>query len=485
MQPPDAVSSQTTRKKAFWHLDWPMVLGGGMLLFLGLGILFLARLAVGSLQAGVPFTARLNILVAAVGIGLWASLALLFISMISWRRRMDRLAQEVERYWLDDAIKKIEHRLEEVSVNYLERLTESMASVQQSVAELKLRDAAGVTWLESLYHVFTLLNEADDEDQLCDNISTAFAMLDGYAQVMLFLGEHELGPLFLVSGIGLPPEVIEEWQGKPWRPPLWGVVAPALAKRKPFVAEKSDTMDMEFPWEVKGDYIVALPLVGINTLQGVVVLVYAQNTRPRGQIQTRLLEIVAWFAGRSLEGLRLVKGLQEHMTELVTVQSLTRSVVFASSLEDILTLITREITGIAGPSDVALILAEDMDAHRVRCALDPDSEEYQALMESIDWKVVRWVHEAVQPVFYTPGHVSRDVGDLMFETTGKVMVVPLEGKEEILGVLIVRAREPDRMFEEPHLVGVRTIASAAVVGIYAVRQHRNDDVGASHPITSA
>ena len=419
----------------------------------------------------------------------WLSLSFfvlwILISVVIWvwyifyrdiRTRMlrleNRLASQESSSSLDDTVKEqLSRQVEEALEKPLTLLGDSLALMSRGMQELRLQDAAGVTWFESLYHIFQLLSEAETDEQLYEHIVTAFAILDGYTQVVLLLGRDELGPLYLVSALGMPPEVLTEWSGRPWRPPLWGVVAPALAKGKSFSAHEQPHSERsfkeEFPWPVRGTHITAIPLKGIESIQGVVLLARTGEPKVMTQVQTRLLDIVALFAGHTLESRQLARGVQTHITELVTIQSITRAMISATSLDTLVSTLGMEIGTVVGPSSVALILAEELETRQVHYAGAVELEE--ELLTTANWRVVQWVLEAGQPVFFNPGEVGEDVGDLMFETSGRAMAVPLEGPDRVLGVLVVVAQVPGRTFEEPQLVGVRTIANAAVVGLYAIR----------------
>jgi len=404
------------------------------------------------------------------------SIVILFYVLSRWRRELlHQWIAQLER-WQEANIQQVNQHvsryLDSLEQRYLQRMDESMTQVSQQVAELRLKETLGITWLETLYHAFTLLSEAEDEASLYENIVTAFAMLDGYTQVFLLLGRDELGPLRLVAALGLPQDVFTTWLHQPWRPPLWGVVVPALAKRKPFWVqedpEDSRSFKEEFPWPIIGDRALALPLLGLQSVQGVVLLVRQGEMPVPTQLHLRLLEIIALFAGRTLEDIQLAKGVQAHITELLTIQSITKTLISAPSVEALVRTLSVEITSILGPCHLALILLEDMGGRRVYLAPHVNREE--ALF--VDWRVVQWVSEASQPVFYTPGQVGEDVGDLMFESAGPAMAIPLEGPERPLGVLVVASQIPGQVFEEPHMVGVRTIANTAVVGLYALRYRR-------------
>ncbi len=450
-------------------------LGFFVLAVLGVGILFVAGVtwqSPASISWTVRDVVRLAILLSLV---LWIVALFLFLFMVLWWRELELFLRRVEQRWFGEALEHIEERLSQASVEQLNHLASSLASVRESVDELHRTRSSDVGWQETLYHAFLLLSEAENEERLYENVVTAFVTLTSCEQVMLFLGENELGPLVLVAAIGLSPAVMEEWKGKEWRPPLWGVVAPALAKRRPYSFQvrhvEGGQQPHEFPWEIAGERLLALPLVGIQTIQGVVVLVDSDGARTQSRPHIRVLELVAQFAGRTLENIRLARAIQEHMSELVTVQSLTRALASASSLDEMLAMLDGEIAQIAGPSYVAVILKDDIPKRRVRTSFPPNAPEYPCLMERIDWRVVRWVYDAVQPVFYTPGEVDEDVGNVMFETSGTVMVVPIEGREATQGVLVVVSRDDHRAFEEPHLVGMRTVAAALAVGLAAVQHN--------------
>lgn len=441
-----------------------------VLILLGVGILFLAGITWQS--PAMAWTVRdVFRLVALVSLVLWLVAAFLYAFLMLWWKQLQEFVATVERRWFGEALEKVEERLSEATLSQFTRLADSLASMRESVDRLQ-RSESNVGWQETLYHAFLLLSEAEDEERLCENIVTAFATLTGCEQVMLFLGENELGPLTLAAALGLPPDVVREWKGKEWRPPLWGVVAPALAKRRAYgfhVREAAEGQQPhEFPWDLKGKHLLAVPLLGLYNVQGALVLALDDMMATQTQSSMRLLELVAQFAGRTLENIHFARATQEHMAELVTVQSITRSLASARTLDEMLTLLDEEIAQIAGPSYVGLILKEDLTERRVRTSFPPNAPEYPCLLENIDWRVMRWVCDAGQPVFYTPGQVGNDVGNAMFEVSGKVMAVPIEGREEILGVLVVASRD-ERVFEEPHLMGIRTVAGALAVGLAAIR----------------
>ncbi len=395
------------------------------------------------------------------------------VALARWRRELQAMWTESMERWQESNIRRVGAQVGEylstLEQRYLEQMSESMTRVGLQVAELRLKETLGISWLETLYHAFTLLQEAENEEALYENIVTAFAMLDGYTQVLLLLGQDELGPLRLTAALGLPQESLNRWLHQSWRPPLWGVVAPALAKKKPFLVQE-DASEMrsfkeEFPWPVVGDRALALPLLGTQAVQGVVLLVRQGEPPLPNQLHIRLLEMVALFAGRTLENWQLVRGVQTHIAELLTVQSITKTLISAPSLEALVQHLSVEITSILGPCSLALILREDVSERRMYTSPPMPMEE----ATFVDWRVVQWVCEASQPVFYTPGQVGEDVGDLIFESSGSAMAVPLEGVDRSLGVLVVASQMPGHVFEEPQMVGVRTIANTAVVGLYALR----------------
>ncbi len=402
-----------------------------------------------------------------------AFVALVLYVLAQWHREFQIMWSEQMERWqalnIQQVRTQVEERFNTLGQHYLTQVKESMTRVSREVAALRLQETLSISWLETLYHAFTLLGEAESEEELYENIVTAFAMLDGYTQVLLLLGQDELGPLRLVAALGIPKESLGHWLHQPWRPPLWGVVAPALAKRKPFFvqedARESRSFQEEFPWPIMGDRALALPLLGIQSLQGVILLVRQGEPSLPNQLHIRLLEMLALFAGRILENWQLVRGVQTHIAELLTVQSITKTLISAPSLESLVQHLSEEITAILGPCSLALILREDVASRRVYTA-PPMSEEEATF---VDWRVVQWVCEASQPVFYTPGRVGENVGDLIFESSGPAMAVPLEGIEHPLGVLVVATQMPGHTFEEPQMVGVRTIANTAVVGLYALR----------------
>lgn len=324
-------------------------------------------------------------------------------------------------------------------------------------------------WIERLHHVFRLLAEAESEVEVCENLVAAFSLLDEYTQIALFRGENELGPLVLMAALGIPDAAMKEWRGKPWRPPLWGVVAPVMAKRKPYALSLSEVEANEFPWPVRGDFVEVLPLLGVQRLQGVVVLFRMAAPQQMEPVRQQVYDILSWMGGHALENLSLAREIQEHATELAAVHSLTRALMFAASVEEMLRILQDEVTQIAGPATVALVLPEDLERGRVRTAYPEESREHEHVAAAMDWRVLRWVWQAVQPVFYTPGHVGENVGDLMFETGGQVLVLPVEGQQEPVALLVVCSRSPTHIFEELHLMALRALMPAVTVGLYALR----------------
>ncbi len=440
---------------------WPswiwLSLGGGFILLGAMVVGVTWGLARFSRPAALPWG-----MLFLVTVGLWAVTAGVAVGL--WR-----LHREIREAVANVPAVTPAQVMEEVAQVVQARLEQTLAALQRNLQALERREGPATFWVETLYHVFRLLSEAENEAQLWDNILAAFGMLNGYSQIFLFRGEHEIGPLVLMAGTGLPEETLTAWRGRPWRPPLWGVVAPVLAKRKPFTCNLAEVESPEFPWEVRGNYALALPLLGSHRIQGAVVLVHTEEPPQGDHTLMRLLEMTAWVAGRALESFYLSRDIQEHMTELVALQSLTRALMAASGIDEMLAILQRELTPITGPCDVGLILAEDLPTQRVRTPFPPDAAEYTRFLQDLDWRVVRWAFQAVQPVFYTPGQVGDDVGDVMFEINGRVMVVPLEGPEKPLGLLVIRSREEHHLLEEPHLLGVRSVVPAVVVSLYAQR----------------
>ncbi len=415
-----------------------------------------------------PLLARVpSAVLLSIGLGLWVIVLGILVNVLFWRHLLDKMWPQWQHQWEKAFVEDLAPRLVRNVEQQIQDVLRSMDSLQASVNALGRREGADSFWMETLYHIFRLLTEAETEVQLCQNVVTAFSILGDYTQIALFRGENELGPLVLMAGAGIPESVLHEWQGKPWRPPLWGVVAPVLAKRKPFALNLAEVEAQEFPWEVRGSYVEAFPLLGVRRIQGAVVVVRENEPAQVDPTRTRLHELTAWLAGRSLESLYLAQEIQEHVTELVAIHSLTRSLIYATSVGEMLEILHKEIAQITGPADVAFALNEDIEARRIQTLYAPDTPEYQALVADIDWRVLRWAVQAVQPVFYTPGQVGEEVGDVMFEISGRVMVVPLEGKEGAMGVLVLRSRLATHVFEELHLMGVRTIVPAITLGLYA------------------
>ncbi len=449
--------------------DWWTYLGISILVSLGVVILFLGGLV---LQfSGIISTTTRAVLVAILLLNLlvWLLVAIYYHLSLAWQKRLAGLLSRLERSSPVDEEAHIA-RLEERIEHLLHKRFDDLSRTLQE--NLKVSSPVDVGWPEALYHAFLLISEAENEQRIHESIVTAFSMLTSCREVMLLLGENELGPLKLTAAIGLSPKTFDEWFGREWRPPLWGVVAPALAKRRPYsspILSEHGKYRNEFPWTIEGEHLLALPLIGTQSVQGVVALTYESERRLDAQPQLRILEIVAQFAGRTLENVNLARTTQEHMAELVTLYSITRSLASASSLDELLALLSAEAEQLLGPASVGLVLGDGADESSLYTSFSPGSLEFTFFVERVDWRVVRWVYGAVQPVFYTPGQVGEDVGSVMFETSGPVMAVPIEGHDVVWGVLVVVSKDDRRAFEEHHLVGMRTIASALAVALAAIR----------------
>lgn len=414
-----------------------------------------------------------------VAIGSFLAVAVIsLLLLLFWRRDvMDYLHQMAQRLVLV-GMADVEQHLPAVPWRDLRELESAFTKMTAGVRDLLSQSEEKVTQIHTLHRATMLLNELMEEHDLYEEVVAAFLALDHYTQVVLLVGEDELGPFRLAAAHGLEQASLTRWRGMSWRPPLWGVVAPALASKSPHVVEYSKEEKRprpgEFPWEVRGESLAVLPLMGLTGLQGVVILVKDVPFGFSSQVQFRMMETVAVHIARLLEGVRLVHNVEAHMAELVTLQAVTRSVVTASSLSQMLRTIAQDVADVAGPSDVALVLPKDIHSKRLHTVLPPDSAQCRALYARVNWDVIRWVYDAGQPVFYNPEEVGEDIGDLMFRSSGRVMVIPLEGQDEVLGVLVVAARGEEREYEEPHLMSMRTIANALVVGLHSVRLHQQE-----------
>lgn len=404
---------------------------------------------------------------------IWLLVAIYYHLAIGWQKRLEDTLQRLERPHAID-VESLFSQLEERLGNVIRSQSEDLVhDLQQRMRESTSPITVDIGWAEALYHAFLLINEADRGERIYENVVTAFSVLTSSREVMLLLGENELGPLKLTAAVGLSSEVLHEWLGREWRPPLWGVVAPTLAKRRPYSSpvqiSEQGRHKHEFPWETKGERLLALPLMGAQNIQGVVVLTYDAERRLDTQPFLRILEVIAQFAGRTIENINLARTTQEHVAELVTLYSITRSLASATSMDELLALLGAEVEQVIGGAYVGFVLGDGRKDAAVYAPFPPSSPEFSFLVDRIDWRVVRWVYDAVQPVFYTPNAVGEDVGSVMFETSGPVMVIPIEGRDAVLGVLIVVSSDERRVFEEHHLVGMRTISSALAVGLAAIR----------------
>jgi len=476
----------TKRRTVRWRLAWlfehmrptavslPVVLA---LVFAVLAILTLVVLQIALRSLLVAYPALLKPIddYFQIATGSLALLAVMLLAaLVLWQRNITAFLAELRHRLLLVGMEDLEQRMPDSAWREFSQLSHTFNAMMESLTALMAQSSEKVQQVHTLARAVALLGEAARHEDLYEEAISAFLVLDKYSQVFLLVGEDELGPLQLMAARGVPLDVLARWRGVPWRPPLWGVVAPALASKSPHVVERCTEEGRprpgEFPWEIAGESLAILPLMGLTGLQGVAILVKEIPFGFSSQVQFRLMEMTALYVARTMEGAHLVRNLEEHMTELVTLQAVTRAVVTARSVPQILEAISQDVADVAGPSDVALILASDMNSQHFHSALAPESPEYQALKEAIDWDVVRWVHSAGQPVFYMPGQVVDDIGDLLFESSGQAMVIPLEGRDETLGVLVVVSREEGPVHEESHLIGMRTVANAIVIAIYGLRQ---------------
>lgn len=358
-------------------------------------------------------------------------------------------------------------------------LASALRESQQQLAECTRR-------LQMLYQVTAQLNLETDLAGVMGVTLESLWQAMKVDLVAVILGEDELGP-FHVSGIrGVEDPV--GMLGQECPVPLWGVLAQALVHHPAkgeadylvihdIEAEKRP-LPNEFPWPMTQGSLMIVPMRQAGKTLGAFLIGSRQLRYFMADPVCHYICAITGAASCAIQEAQARQQSSRWIKQLISLQSLTRTITRTRRLDSILTVLDTELHDLFGDVDIRIFL--NRPAASGKHGVEPVSQtppllwlyastpmpntEKEQLTSSALLELVHWVMQAEQPIFFEPTLHPANMTDFYYRSSGRGLMVPI-GEEKPEGVIYLNGPRRNAPFEESDLIVVRTIGNSIAIAL--------------------
>ncbi len=447
----------------------------------------------------LPFAgSRTGILWGLLALGL--AVALYGVSR-SWQAQqtLDRLVDE-----LGQTIARMLGQEEPLPVgDALRALAQGLRRLEDGVQGLIAGLEAKLAQQEQLQEITAQFKERLSLDDAISMTADIIWQMSEVDFVAVLIGEGELGPYRYVGvrGTENPLALL----GQSCTLPLWGVLAQAVV-RKPGPGEPDfmliDDIEQEnrpkpeeFPWLAPRGSVMIFPMREENKRAfGAVILgSHTPGALNRPALWRHFSAVVAW-ATRAIRDALYQEQTTRWVNQLVSLQLFTRKITGQRDVEEILLTLGTELSEMFGEIAVHVFLergdvgASEEESQRIPVTHVTDYGVHLVIYSiSRHWmddeqfvrtpkllRLVNWVLEAGQPIFYEPAEPIVDPTELYYRDRGHALLVPIASSENgsPIGVIRVSATERVKPFTESDMVVLRTVTNSVATALSNARLYR-------------
>lgn len=357
-------------------------------------------------------------------------------------------------------------------------------------------DVVQLQTLCRILNQFGSISSSIQESVNCINDAIQQVLPVSFSAVILREGEEEEGPYYYYGLNGI--RNAQQLTQKPCEFSYSGVLARAMYQRlSPEDPDYVYLRDLstctaavqdEFPWLQLYGSLLAIPLRTSQSTEGVLLLGHDETDGfPKEALRESLYDIA--ISGTSLiYNARMVNEVNKHEEQLVNAQLLTREISNGHSFPDVINTLLQKVPEITANADITIILQNSLFDYSTnigkdtRCSifeqpfrLFRDSVIDKAMLQNCQKisPIMQWTIRSGQPVFFTPEHLDDSPEHPFYSSTGRAIVIPIQGKDISYGVIFITA--PERQFDESDMVVLRTIANSVAItlrGIYMYEKYQ-------------
>ncbi len=322
--------------------------------------------------------------------------------------------------------------------------------------------------------------------------------------VAVLIGEGELGPYQYVGvrGAENPLALL----GQSCTLPLWGVLAQTVV-RKPEAGEpdfmliddieqENRPRPQEFPWLPRRGSVMIFPMREENKRAFGAILLgsHTPGALHKPGLWRHFSAIVAW-ATRAIRDALYQEQTTRWVNQLVSLQLFTRKITGQRDVEEILLTLGTELQEMFGEIALHVFLesgsaglTQEAESQRIPVTHVTEYGVQLAIYSvSRHWmddsqfvrtpkllRLVNWVLEAGQPIFYEPDEPIVDPTELYYRDRGHALLVPIASSENgsPVGVIRVSATERVKPFNESDMVVLRTVTNSVATALSNARLYR-------------
>jgi GAF domain-containing protein len=362
--------------------------------------------------------------------------------------------------------------------------------------------------VEQLRFLYEATEQFNDKLSLDEAISLTIDTIWRAANVdyvVVLLGEGELGPYRYAGarGVDNPLALL----GQSCDLPLWGVLAQTVVhKPEPGepdylvihdIAAEDRPKSEEFPWIPRHGSLMILPLRSNGKAFGAVLLGTRQPRYLDKPDLSGYLSTIVARAAKAVQDAQSQEQTTRWINQLVSLQLFTQTITETQDIGEILLALGSELQGLFGEASVHVFLQESTDARFENPDTAPEGmavtsvtdygmrldiytvsqfmiDDEQLIRSPKLLRLVNWVLEAGQPIFYEPSEPIVDPTDLFYRDRGHALLVPIASSEEgaPLGVIHVSATERVKPFYESDMIVMRTVSNSVATAIGNARLYR-------------
>ena len=317
---------------------------------------------------------------------------------------------------------------------------------------------------EALHQLSEAAVNETDLDELLQRIPLLIKETFGYLNCAILLSDQENKHLYLKAAVGYRAEVIRDTRLAIGREGITGWVAaqgktlyvPDVSKEKRYVESESGCRsEAALPLKFRGKVIGVLDIES-SRLDG-----FSPD-------DIRLLEYFANQAAAVIQKIRMEQLAQQKIKELSILNQMSQAVINAVDEKEVMSLGLKSVSDIISADAISLMLIDPATGDLVIKASKGLSEETEKQARLKPGQgLAGWVTENMEPVLTTDlGNDPRFTSLLQKEDLAAAILVPLQGKAQLLGVLnINNFRGNPRGFTDEQLQLAQIMAGSIAMAL--------------------
>jgi len=395
---------------------------------------------------------------------------------------------------VSNQLSMVEQSLEKINV--VQEQESSSTTVSVSTSSLaSLREE--ILYLQTLCGILNQFSSTSPSMQEgANNIISAIQQISSvnFSAVILREGEEEEGPYYYFGLNGIPNA--QAFAQKPCTFSYSGVLARVMYQRlnpeDPDYVYLHDLSNCalavreEFSWLPKHGSMLAIPLRTSQSTEGVLFL---GKCDPAGFDDMTLRENlydIAISGSTLIYNARMTVEISKHEEQLVNAQLLTKAISNAQFFPEVIDVLLEKVPEITANSNIQIVLQNSLFDYSTNLGkhlqLDILDQPFRIFSDSsIDASfpftpntfdqpttasIVQWTIRSGQPVFFTPELLEDNPEHPFYSSSGRSIVVPIQGKDISYGVILITAVE--QQFDESDMVVLRTIANSVAITLRSI-----------------